>query len=51
MTIAYSETKRNARLTSFDGIRDVVIANAVKNVPEIKREKAKGSNKSLREFS
>ncbi len=48
--IAPTETRKNSRLTQYDDIREAVVANAVKNVPALKREKAKGSNRSLAEF-
>lgn len=48
--ISFAETKKNARLTHFEGIKDIVIANTVKNVPEIKKSKTNQSNKSLSEY-
>ncbi|MBI4144746.1 hypothetical protein HY493_00885 [Candidatus Woesearchaeota archaeon] len=50
MTITYVESRKNARLTQYDDIKDVVIANAIKNVPEMKKEK-RDTNRSLSEFS
>ncbi|MEK6848955.1 MAG: hypothetical protein AABY01_00100 [Nanoarchaeota archaeon] len=43
--------KKNTRLTSFDDLKEIVIANTVKNVPEMKKEKKTIENKSLSEFS
>lgn len=50
VTITYVESRKNARLTQYDDIKDVVIANAIKNVPEMKKEK-RDTNRSLSEFS
>lgn len=45
------DAKKNSRLTHFDEIKEVVIANTVKNVPELKKEKKAENNKSLAEFT
>lgn len=44
------EAKKNSRLTQFEDLKEVVIANAVKDVPELKKAKARERNSSLSQF-
>jgi len=45
-----NEVKKNCRLTQFDDIKDLVVANAVKDVPSLKKVKDNKPNRSLSEF-
>jgi hypothetical protein len=49
--ISYGTQKRNSKLVQFDELKDAVVANAVKNVPEARKEKKKEDNRSLSDFS
>jgi hypothetical protein len=40
---------QNARLTQFEEVKELVVANAVKNVPSLKKKKS-GTNTSLMAF-
>ena len=44
------EEVRDSRLTEYEDIKDVVVANAVKNVPVLKKAKNKDANTSLSQF-
>jgi hypothetical protein len=48
--VSSEEAKKNTRLTQFEDIKQVVVANAVKNVPELRKAKAQGTNRALSEF-
>ena len=48
--IKEQEGKKNSRLTEYEDIRDVVVANAVKNVPALKKAKGNDKNASLSQF-
>ena len=50
MAISVEATKRNTRLTQFEEVRDIVIANAVKNVPELKKAKETKQNRTLASY-
>ena len=50
MPASYAAQKRNSKLIQFDELKDAVIANVVKDVPEAKKEKKQEQNKSLSEF-
>jgi hypothetical protein len=50
MAISAETTKRNTRLTQFEDVKDIVIANMVKNVPELKKAKETKANQSLMAF-
>ncbi|HSU72233.1 MAG TPA: hypothetical protein VLJ21_00085 [Candidatus Binatia bacterium] len=41
---------KNTRLTQYEDIKDAVIANAVKDVPVLKKAKDKEKNSSLSQF-
>jgi hypothetical protein len=43
--------KRDSKLVQFDELKDAVISNAVKNVPQVKKEKKQEANHSLSDFS
>ena len=45
--ISYEEIKKNSRLTDFEIVRDLVIANKVKNVPNKLKSFSKGYDKNL----
>jgi hypothetical protein len=48
---SFEAQKRNSKLTQFEELKDAVIANTVKNVPAMRKEKKQEENKSLSEFS
>jgi len=48
--ITYNAQKRNSKLTQFDELKDAVIENTVKNVPQAKKEKKPEQNRALSEF-
>jgi hypothetical protein len=50
MPVKYAAQKRNSTLIQFDELKDAVIANVVKDVPEAKKEKKQEQNKSLSDF-
>jgi hypothetical protein len=45
-----SKEAKNTRLTQYEEIKEAVIANAVKDVPVLKKAKDKEKNTSLAEF-
>ena len=47
---SYAAQKRNSKLTQFKELKDAVIANTVKNVPEAKKGRKQGEDRSLDEF-
>ena len=47
---SYEAQKRNSKLIQFDELKDIVIANTVKNVPVAKKEKKQEANHSLSDF-
>jgi len=48
--IAYKEIMKNHRLTKFKETKELVIANAINNVPEVKRKQSKGMQSMLSHF-
>lgn len=48
---SFAAQKRNSKLTQFEELKDAVIANTVKNVPEMGKEKKKAQNHSLDDFN
>ena len=51
MPASYNAQKRNSKLVQFDELKEAVIENAVKNVPELRKEKKQEQNRGLGEFS
>ena len=48
--VSYIAMSNNTRLTDFSGTKELVLQNAIKNVPFIPKEKKEGNNTSLRSF-
>ena len=48
--MSYNAQRKNSKLVQFDELKDAVIANVVKNVPEVKKEKKPEQNRSLDDF-
>ena len=44
MPASYNAQKKNSKLVQFDELKDAVIENVVKNVPELKKEKKQGQD-------
>jgi hypothetical protein len=50
MTISFRASKNNFRLTDFEDVKELVIANAVRNVPATIKAKGLDRNQSLSIF-
>ena len=48
--IAYEEMKKNKKLTEYEDIKEIVIANAVKRMKENKKTKENEQDRLLDEF-
>lgn len=48
--VSYNAQRKNSKLVQFDELKDAVIDNTVKNVPEAKKEKKREQNRGLDEF-
>ena len=48
--ISYDEIRKNTRLTDFSGIKEMVLANQVKNVPNGLKEAKTSYDKELGYF-
>lgn len=48
--ISYEEMKKNKKLTEYEDIREIVIANAVKRIRENKKTKENEQDRLLDEF-
>lgn len=45
--IPYNIIKKNSRLTDFEDVKKIVIANQVKNTPNLIKNSCKGYDKNL----
>jgi len=50
MAVAYKTQARNSRLTDFEGLRDYVVGNVVKDIPRVIKERVMTDNSLLSDY-